>query len=66
MNSKTILTYQPDLPVHMTFSEHDWHLLAQYWYPVALAREVSEQPIGTMLLDMPLVIYKIGDEIIVA
>lgn len=65
MNSK-INTYNPDLPVHMTFEEHDWHLLAEYWYPIALARDISEQPYGAMLLDMPLVIYKAGDELIVA
>lgn len=50
----------------MSFSEHDWQLLAQYWYPIALARDITEQPLGTMLLDMPLVIYKINSEIIVA
>ena len=50
----------------MSFSEHDWQLLAQYWYPIALARDITEQPLGTMLLDMPLVIYKIDTEIIVA
>jgi len=65
MNSK-INTYNPDLPVHMTFEEHDWHLLAEYWYPIALARDISEQPYGAMLLDMPLVIYKMNDELIVA
>ncbi|WP_180003970.1 MULTISPECIES: aromatic ring-hydroxylating oxygenase subunit alpha [unclassified Acinetobacter] len=66
MNSTTIPVFNPDLPIHMTFEEHDWHLLAQYWYPVALARDISEQPLGTMLLDMPLVIYKMQDELIVA
>ncbi len=50
----------------MSFSEHDWQLLAQYWYPIALARDITEQPLRTMLLDMPLVIYKIDAEIIVA
>lgn len=65
MNSK-IKTYNPDLPVHMSFDEHDWHLLAEYWYPIALARDIHEQPYGTMLLDMPLVIYKMGEELIVA
>ncbi|WP_151715896.1 aromatic ring-hydroxylating dioxygenase subunit alpha [Acinetobacter sp. TUM15071] len=67
MNSKVITTFKhTDLPVHMTFSEHDWQLLAQHWYPIALARDISEQPTAAMLLDMPLVIYKMGDELIVA
>ena len=33
MNTKTIATFNPDLPIHMTFPEHDWHLLSQHWYP---------------------------------
>lgn len=66
MTSKAIATFNPDLPVHMTFEEHDWHLLTKYWYPIALARDITKQPYGTMLLDMPLVIYKMGDELIVA
>ncbi len=66
MNSKNIATFNPDLPVHMTFEEHDLHLLAQHWYPIALARDITDQPLGTTLLDMPLVIYKMNGELIVA
>lgn len=66
MTSKAIATFNPDLPVHMTFEEHDWHLLAEFWYPIALARDITEQPYGTVLLDMPLVIYKMGNELVVA
>lgn len=66
MNTKTIATFNPDLPIHMTFPEHDWHLLSQHWYPIALARDITEQPTATMLMDMPLVIYKIADQVIVA
>lgn len=66
MNSKTIRTFDPDLPIHLTFEEQDWHILAEYWYPIALVRDLTEQPTSTLLLDMPLVIYKMGDEIIVA
>jgi len=61
-----IAAFSPDLPVHMTFEEHDWHLLAQYWYPIALARDITDQPTSSMLLDMPLVIYKMNDELVVA
>lgn len=66
MNSSILPVYNPDLPIHMSFSEQDWFLLSQYWYPIALARDISEQPIGTVLLDMPLVIYKINDALVVA
>ena len=43
MNSKAITTFNPEVPVHMTFKEHDWHLLAEYCYPIALARDITEQ-----------------------
>lgn len=37
-----------------------------FWYPIAVAREITEQPIATLLLDMPLVLYRMGNELIVA
>lgn len=66
MNSRTEHLFNTEFPLHMTFSQQDWQILAQYWYPIALVRDVSEQPQATMLLDMPLVIYKLNHEIIVA
>ncbi|WP_353169335.1 aromatic ring-hydroxylating dioxygenase subunit alpha [Acinetobacter sp.] len=66
MNSRTEYLFHSEFPVHMTFSQQDWLILAQYWYPIALAREISEQPQATMLLDMPLVIYRLNNEIVAA
>lgn len=54
------------LPLGCTFDPEDWHVLARYWYPVALAREIADKPVGTKLLDQPLVIYRSGDEVVVA
>lgn len=56
----------PALPRNCTFEPDDWLILARCWYPVALAREVTDQPLGVTLLDAPLVIYRAGEEIVVA
>ncbi|MFT4081891.1 MAG: aromatic ring-hydroxylating dioxygenase subunit alpha [Nocardioides sp.] len=54
------------LPRGCTFDPDDWQIIARYWYPVALAGEVSEQPLGATLLDQPLVIYRIEGQVVVA
>ena len=61
-------TPEPDetLPRNCTFDAPDWAILARHWYPVALAREVSDKPVGTKLLDQPLVIYRADGEIVIA
>lgn len=59
-------TREPALPRTMTFDEADWRILARHWYPVAQSSEVTEGPLGVTLLDKPLVVYRIGDEVVVA
>jgi phenylpropionate dioxygenase-like ring-hydroxylating dioxygenase large terminal subunit len=54
------------LPRGCTFERDDWIILARHWYPVAMSREVGEKPIGTKLLDQPLVIYRASGEIVIA
>jgi phenylpropionate dioxygenase-like ring-hydroxylating dioxygenase large terminal subunit len=54
------------LPPNCTFDPTDWAILASHWYPVAIAREVSEQPLGTKLLDQPIVVYAVDGETVVA
>ncbi|RZF63932.1 aromatic ring-hydroxylating dioxygenase subunit alpha [Sphingomonas populi] len=56
----------PALPRNCTFDPTDWAILAQHWYPVALVREIGDAPLGTKLLDQPLVIYRADGEIVVA
>ncbi len=54
------------LPRNMTFDVDDWNILARCWYPVALVRELGDQPLGVTLLDAPLVVYRAGDSIVIA
>src|SRR5262245_35433854 len=55
------------LPRNCTFLAPDWQILAKHWYPVALAREVdASRPVAAMLLDEPLVVYRSGEEVVVA
>jgi phenylpropionate dioxygenase-like ring-hydroxylating dioxygenase large terminal subunit len=56
----------PDLPRACTFDAEDWVKLAHHWYPVALSRDVAPGPASAMLLDAPLVIYRVGAQTIVA
>ncbi len=57
---------EPVLPRNCTFEPDDWAILAKHWYPVAMARELGSAPVGTKLLDQPLVIYRAGGETVVA
>jgi phenylpropionate dioxygenase-like ring-hydroxylating dioxygenase large terminal subunit len=55
-----------ELPRNCTFDLEDWKILAAHWYPIALAREIIKDPVSVKLLDEPLVIYRLHDQIIVA
>jgi phenylpropionate dioxygenase-like ring-hydroxylating dioxygenase large terminal subunit len=59
-------TSEPTLPRDCTFDPADWRIIARYWYPVALEREVSEAPLGVKLLDQPLVVYRVDGEVVIA
>ncbi|MFT4020226.1 MAG: aromatic ring-hydroxylating dioxygenase subunit alpha [Acinetobacter sp.] len=54
------------LPEHCSFTEQDWLLLANYWYPIARSIDVQQQPIKATLLDEPLVIYRVDGAVVVA
>lgn len=54
------------VPRHCTFDPDDWAILARYWYPVAVSRDVVTAPIAATLLDEPLVVYRAGDTVVVA
>lgn len=56
----------PVLPRGCTFDAQDWEVLARAWYPVARSREVSGAPLAATLLDAPLVVYRAGEEVVVA
>ncbi len=55
-----------DLPRHCSFEPADWRLLSQFWFPVAIAADLEKGPLGAVLLDEKLVVYRSGEEIVVA
>ena len=40
--------------------------MARSWFPVAIEDQLAAGPVGGVLLDQPLVIYRSGDEVVVA
>jgi phenylpropionate dioxygenase-like ring-hydroxylating dioxygenase large terminal subunit len=54
------------LPRGCTFSESDWRVLANYWYPVAVASEVAAKPVAVTLLDQRIVLYRTASKGVVA
>jgi vanillate O-demethylase monooxygenase subunit len=55
-----------DTPPNCTFDPDDWSKLARHWYPIALSREVADGPVAAVLLDAPLVVYRLGETLVVA
>lgn len=55
-----------DLPQPCSFDPPDWRILARHWYPVALASAVGGAPYAAMLLDEPIVLYRVREELVVA
>jgi phenylpropionate dioxygenase-like ring-hydroxylating dioxygenase large terminal subunit len=54
------------LPRDCTFDPSDWEILARYWYPIAVARDITTAPAARTLLDEPLVVYRAGETVVVA
>ena len=46
------------------FSDEDRLILACFWHPVALSREVVGSPWSTQLLDEPIVLYRLSDGVV--
>ncbi|HEX4128967.1 MAG TPA: aromatic ring-hydroxylating dioxygenase subunit alpha [Pirellulales bacterium] len=57
---------QNAIPRGCTFAESDWRILADYWYPVALASEVTDKPVAATLLDQRLVLFRTASKGVVA
>lgn len=54
-------------PSHSDISVNDWEILSHFWYPIALQRQVKDQPLKATLLDVDLVLFRgKGDELAVA
>lgn len=58
--------HAPNYPDRCTFSQSDWEALVGMWYPLALEEEVSDKPISKKILDLDLVVARLGEEYIVA
>jgi hypothetical protein len=54
------------LPRGCTFTETDWRALAPFWYPVAFAHAVTDNPYAARLLDERVVVYRLSDGTLVA
>ncbi|MEA9390163.1 Rieske 2Fe-2S domain-containing protein [Acerihabitans sp. TG2] len=57
---------QPKPPAHCTFEPDDWLKLARQWHPIARSCDVTSAPAKAVLLDEPLVIYRINGAVVVA
>lgn len=54
------------LPTPCSFAPGDWEILARCWFPVARCTDVGAAPYKAMLLDEPLVAYRVRGELVVA
>lgn len=57
---------ESDFPGNSSFREHDWHILASFWHPVAFSHDISDKPQAAKLLDVNLVLYRTAQGISVA
>ncbi len=57
------MTAPADLPLprDCTYLEEDWRILSRRWFPVARCVDVGEKPVAVRLLDVDLVLYRLGD-----
>jgi phenylpropionate dioxygenase-like ring-hydroxylating dioxygenase large terminal subunit len=55
-----------ELPRHCTFDRADWLILSTHWFPVARIEDIGAAPVGAVLLDQKLVLYRAGEDIVVA
>lgn len=53
-------------PATCTFTESDWNVLAEAWYPVARSDDVTDKPVAAKLLDVELVVYRSAGKVVVA
>ena len=57
---------QPTPPAHCTFEPDDWLRLARHWHPVARGGDITSAPAKAVLLDEPLVLYRIKGQVVAA
>lgn len=62
----TSLRQSKQLPRNCTFAPSDWQVLSQFWYPIALSRDLSNEPVAAQLLDQRLVVWRTSEGLSVA
>jgi vanillate O-demethylase monooxygenase subunit len=55
-----------ELPRDCTFDASDFAIIARYWYPIARSSDATTAPLSATLLDEPLVVYRAGEQVVVA
>lgn len=50
----------PLRPASSALSQNDWDVLSRFWYPVAVAREITSKPVKARLLDVEMVLFRSG------
>ena len=55
-----------DYPTDSAIRESDWHILAGFWHPVAVAHTISLAPVSQTLLDVDLVLYRTNGSVTAA
>lgn len=53
-------------PETSRIAPNDWRILSRYWYPVAVAGDLTPKPLNGKLLDVDLVVYRAEGTITVA
>ena len=53
-------------PRDCTFAPGDWQVLAQCWHAIAWSADLGAHPVAVRLLDEHLVVYRSGEQIVVA
>jgi phenylpropionate dioxygenase-like ring-hydroxylating dioxygenase large terminal subunit len=54
------------MPRNCSFSPTDWRVLSQQWFPIVAESTVGTAPVAVRLLDVDLVVYRLGTAIRVA
>jgi phenylpropionate dioxygenase-like ring-hydroxylating dioxygenase large terminal subunit len=53
-------------PRDCSYNDEDWRILSRQWFPIAAAASLNSTPLAVTLLDVDLVVYRLGSSIKVA
>jgi vanillate O-demethylase monooxygenase subunit len=55
-----------EIPKDCSFTPSDWNILSQYWHAVAFSDGVTDKPVLVRLLDVPVLLYRAGQNVVAA